>query len=164
MEGGDLGDDRRDSALAAEQEMLECLSQTAQNLRQGCAAGDRLQDLALGFEFRHGGAARRDVGVDDDGAKLACGGKRLSRGDYANGYFIEPTVFSDAAPDIAPATVVPDRNLRDQFDFDSMDTLHFAAAISREFAIDVAEADYGELASLSKACDYVRRKLPASSV
>src|SRR5437764_1543383 len=40
------------------------------------------------------------IGRDDDGAKLACGGKRLSRGDYANGHFIEPTVFTDAAPDM----------------------------------------------------------------
>lgn len=73
------------------------------------------------------------------------------------------TLLTDVAPDIDPATVAPERNFRDQFDFDSMDTLHFAAAISREFGIDVAEADYGELASLTKACDYVRRKVPASA-
>jgi alpha-ketoglutaric semialdehyde dehydrogenase len=40
------------------------------------------------------------IGKQEDGAKLACGGKRLSRGDYAHGYYIEPTVFSDAAPDM----------------------------------------------------------------
>ncbi len=40
------------------------------------------------------------IGSNDDGAKLACGGKRLSRGDYANGHFIEPTVFTDATPDM----------------------------------------------------------------
>src|ERR1041385_1413439 len=40
------------------------------------------------------------IGRNDDGATLACGGKRLSRGDYANGFFIEPTVFSDASPDM----------------------------------------------------------------
>lgn len=40
------------------------------------------------------------IGKDEDGAKLSCGGKRLTRGDYAHGYFIEPTVFSDATADM----------------------------------------------------------------
>jgi len=31
----------------------------------------------------------------DDGAKLATGGKRLESGDYARGWFHEPTVFTD---------------------------------------------------------------------
>lgn len=68
-------------------------------------------------------------------------------------------LVTDVAPDIDPATVRPDRNLRDQFDFDSMDMLHFATAISREFGIDVAEQEYSRLASIGKACDYVREKL-----
>ncbi|HKY28072.1 MAG TPA: aldehyde dehydrogenase family protein [Pyrinomonadaceae bacterium] len=41
-----------------------------------------------------------DVGQNEDGATLACGGNRLTRGDYARGYFIEPTVFTDVAPDM----------------------------------------------------------------
>jgi acyl-CoA reductase-like NAD-dependent aldehyde dehydrogenase len=40
------------------------------------------------------------IGRNEDGAKLACGGKRLTRGDYANGFFIEPTVFTDASADM----------------------------------------------------------------
>ena len=40
------------------------------------------------------------IGRNDDGAKLACGGRRLTKGDYANGHFIEPTVFIDATPDM----------------------------------------------------------------
>ncbi|HEX8119037.1 MAG TPA: aldehyde dehydrogenase family protein, partial [Pyrinomonadaceae bacterium] len=39
-----------------------------------------------------------EVGQKEDGARLACGGKRLDAGEHANGYFIEPTVFTDAAP------------------------------------------------------------------
>ena len=31
-------------------------------------------------------------------ARLMCGGNQLTDGDFANGYFIEPTVFADAAP------------------------------------------------------------------
>jgi acyl-CoA reductase-like NAD-dependent aldehyde dehydrogenase len=37
------------------------------------------------------------IGVDE-GAKLACGGHRLTGGAYANGFFHEPTVFADVAP------------------------------------------------------------------
>lgn len=36
-----------------------------------------------------------EIGKTEDKATLACGGSRLSKGDYKNGYFIEPTVFTD---------------------------------------------------------------------
>ncbi len=39
-----------------------------------------------------------EIGQKADKAKLACGGNRLTKGDYKNGYFIEPTVFTDVAP------------------------------------------------------------------
>ena len=41
-----------------------------------------------------------DIGQNEDKATLACGGNRLSKGAYKNGYFIEPTVFSDVAPNM----------------------------------------------------------------
>jgi aldehyde dehydrogenase (NAD+) len=41
-----------------------------------------------------------DIGQNDDGATLASGGKRLTKGEYAHGYFIEPTVFTDVSPDM----------------------------------------------------------------
>ena len=62
------------------------------------------------------------IGRNEDGATLAYGGKRLTRGDYANGYFIEPTVFTDVAPDMRIAqeeifgpvtTVIPANSLED---------------------------------------------------
>jgi len=34
----------------------------------------------------------------DEGAKLACGGRRLTGAAHANGFFHEPTVFADVAP------------------------------------------------------------------
>lgn len=61
-----------------------------------------------------------DIGRYEDGAMLACGGRRLTKGDYAHGYFIEPTVFTDVAPDMriaqeeifGPVTaVIPARSL-----------------------------------------------------
>ncbi len=41
-----------------------------------------------------------EIGQREDGATLACGGNRLTKGEHANGYFIEPTVFTDVAPDM----------------------------------------------------------------
>jgi acyl carrier protein len=67
--------------------------------------------------------------------------------------------FSAIAPDIDPATIDPDLELRDQFDFDSMDRLHFATGISKEFTIEIPEKDYPQLVSLQKACDYVAKRL-----
>ena len=61
-----------------------------------------------------------DVGRYEDGATLAFGGRRLTKGDYGHGYFIEPTVFTDVAPDMriaqeeifGPVTaVIPARSL-----------------------------------------------------
>ncbi len=63
-----------------------------------------------------------DIGQNEDGATLACGGARLTRGDYLRGYFIEPTVFTDVAPDMriaqeeifGPVTsVIPATSLED---------------------------------------------------
>ncbi len=39
-----------------------------------------------------------DVGKNEDGATLHYGGARLDRGEYKYGYFIEPTIFTDVAP------------------------------------------------------------------
>ena len=33
-----------------------------------------------------------------DGAQLVCGGRRLSDGEHARGFFMEPTVFADVQP------------------------------------------------------------------
>ncbi|MFN6963914.1 MAG: aldehyde dehydrogenase family protein [Pyrinomonadaceae bacterium] len=39
-----------------------------------------------------------EIGQREDKAKLACGGNRLTNGQYSKGYFIEPTVFADVKP------------------------------------------------------------------
>jgi aldehyde dehydrogenase (NAD+) len=41
-----------------------------------------------------------EVGEKEDKATLACGGKRLTKGDYGKGYFIEPTVFTNVKPNM----------------------------------------------------------------
>ena len=66
-----------------------------------------------------------DIGQKEDGATLACGGGHLTKGDYAHGYFIEPTVFTDVTPDMriaqeeifGPVTsVIPTKSLDEAID------------------------------------------------
>ena len=38
-----------------------------------------------------------EIGKKEDKATLACGGNQLTKGDFKKGYFIEPTVFTDAS-------------------------------------------------------------------
>lgn len=71
-------------------------------------------------------------------------------------------VLTKVAPDIDPAQLAPDVDLRDQIDFDSMDTLNFAAGLKREFGVDVPDADFRELASVARCVNYLQAHLPAA--
>ncbi len=68
-------------------------------------------------------------------------------------------MVTDIAPDVDPATVIPGIDFRDQFDFDSMDTLNFAIALHRELGVEVPEAEYSKLASLDKCLAYLADKV-----
>jgi len=68
-------------------------------------------------------------------------------------------LLTEIAPDVDPASVIPGVAFRDQFDFDSMDTLNFAIALNRELGADVPEADYSQLASLEKCVAYLEPKI-----
>lgn len=69
-------------------------------------------------------------------------------------------LVTEIAPDVDPATVLPGIDFRDQFDFDSMDTLNFAVALHRELGVDVPERDYAQLASLDKCVAYLHQAMP----
>jgi len=71
------------------------------------------------------------------------------------------TLLTEIAPDVDPGGVIAAVNFRDQFDFDSMDTLNFAIALHRELGVDVPEAEYSQLASLDKCVEYLAGKLHA---
>jgi len=64
-------------------------------------------------------------------------------------------LVTEIAPDVDPASVIADVDFRDQFDFDSMDTLNFAIALHRDLGVEVPEADYSRLASLDKCVAYL---------
>ena len=68
-------------------------------------------------------------------------------------------LLTEIAPDVDPASVIPGLDFRDQFDFDSMDTLNFAIALHRDFGVDVPEAEYSRLASLEKCVAYLSGKI-----
>jgi len=68
-------------------------------------------------------------------------------------------LLTEVAPDVDPAGVIPGVAFRDQFDFDSMDTLNFAIALNRELGVEVPEAEYARLASLDKCVAYLAERL-----
>lgn len=66
-----------------------------------------------------------EIGKNEDGATLACGGNRLEDGDYGKGFFIEPTIFTDATRDMRVSqeeifgpvtTVLPVNDLEEAID------------------------------------------------
>lgn len=67
--------------------------------------------------------------------------------------------FLQVAPDVDVARLKRDVPFRDQFDFDSMDTLNFAIGLNKQFGIEVPETQYRELASLAKATAFVTAAL-----
>lgn len=64
-------------------------------------------------------------------------------------------LLTEIAPDVDASSVIPGIDFRDQFDFDSMDTLNFAIALHRELGVDVPETEYSQLASLDKCVAYL---------
>ena len=64
----------------------------------------------------------------------------------------------NVAPEADPATLVPDVNLRDQLDIDSMDFLNFVIGIHQELGVDVPEADYPGLQTLDDFVAYLAPK------
>ena len=64
------------------------------------------------------------------------------------------------APDVDAASVIPGIDFRDQFDFDSMDTLNLAIALHRELGVEVPAAAYAQLASADKCVAYLGPHLP----
>jgi acyl carrier protein len=70
-------------------------------------------------------------------------------------------IFLGIAADVDAAALKRDVPFRDQFDFDSMDMLNFAIGLNQEFAIEVPETTYRELATLRGAAEYVSRQLAA---
>lgn len=75
--------------LTAKTQQLRVGNGLRSNVDVGPVINEKAMDKILGYI---------DIGRREDGAKLHCGGNRLEKGGYRHGYFIEPTIFTDVAP------------------------------------------------------------------
>ncbi|MCC6435553.1 MAG: acyl carrier protein [Acidimicrobiales bacterium] len=60
----------------------------------------------------------------------------------------------ELAPEIDPAGVDLDRELRDQVDLDSMDFLNLMEAVAAQTGVEVPERDYPKVASIAALAAY----------
>ena len=67
--------------------------------------------------------------------------------------------LQSVAPEVDPASLAVDAPLRDQVDLDSMDLLRFIVELHKQLGVEVPEADYSKLATMSGAVDYVMAHL-----
>lgn len=67
------------------------------------------------------------------------------------------------APEIDPAEIDPEADLREAFEIDSMDVLTLVTALHKRLGVNVPEADYARLSSLEAATDYLAARLGAQA-
>jgi len=70
-------------------------------------------------------------------------------------------VLHGIAPEADAASIVPDLNLRDQVDLDSIDYLHFILGLDEALGVAVPEADYPQLATLDGCVAYLASRVTA---
>ncbi|MGP1397484.1 MAG: acyl carrier protein [Inquilinaceae bacterium] len=66
--------------------------------------------------------------------------------------------LADVAPEIDPAAVGNQTDLRNDLDLDSMDFLNFVIGLSEELGLEIPERDYPRLATIDAILTYVRDK------
>ena len=69
--------------------------------------------------------------------------------------------LTDVAPEVDPATLRTDLNLRDQTDLDSMDSLNFLIAVHELLQVDIPEADWARLFTIDELVDYLSGRIAA---
>ena len=67
---------------------------------------------------------------------------------------VESALFA-VAPDLEDASFDENEPLRESYDLDSADFLNFVIRIHETLGVDIPEADYPKLSTLSRAVDYV---------
>ncbi|MCV7218728.1 acyl carrier protein [Mycobacterium crocinum] len=72
------------------------------------------------------------------------------------------SVLTTIAPEVDADEISDDVLLRDQVDLDSMDWLNFLIGIHKRLQVDIPEADYQSLRTLSDVTDYVTHRLAQS--
>jgi acyl carrier protein len=67
------------------------------------------------------------------------------------------SVLTAIAPEVDSNDIRDDVLLRDQVDLDSMDWLNFLVGIHKRLHVDIPEADYGSLRTLTDVVHYVHQ-------
>ena len=67
------------------------------------------------------------------------------------------------APEVQPQDVRPDENLREALDIDSFDFLNLLIGLHKRLQVEIPEADYGQLTTLSNLVGYLSSKLAGGS-
>ncbi|HWW73757.1 MAG TPA: aldehyde dehydrogenase family protein [Pyrinomonadaceae bacterium] len=93
------------SRIVVHKKVYKKFTQMLVERARGLRVGDGLEEKTEVGPVINADALHRilgyiEIGQKEDRARLACGGNRLDKGEHANGYFVEPTVFADAAPDM----------------------------------------------------------------
>ncbi len=70
-------------------------------------------------------------------------------------------VLAGIAPEADLSGVGDGEDLREALDLDSMDFLNFVIGLHGSLGVDVPEADYGKLATVKTAVDYLESRLRA---
>lgn len=66
------------------------------------------------------------------------------------------------APESTPERLDRSANVREELDLDSMDFLNFVTALHEALHVEIPERDYGQLATLEGAEQYLGERLPRS--
>jgi len=69
-------------------------------------------------------------------------------------------IMGEIAPDADFDDLEPDENMRKALDIDSYDFLNFIIGLNDELGVEIPEADYGQLISLSDIITYLSVRLP----
>ncbi len=67
--------------------------------------------------------------------------------------------LSEVAPEIGEEEIEDDTDLRDELDLDSMDILRWVQGIHKALGVEIPEEDYGQIATLGEAVDYVAARV-----
>ncbi len=63
------------------------------------------------------------------------------------------------APDLEAEGIGPDDHLQDDLEIDSMDFLNLVAALHKRLGVDIPEADYPKIATLTLATAYLAARM-----
>ena len=79
------------------EEFTEKLAEKAKNLKVGNGLDESVEvGPVINQQAMDKIMSYIEIGKNEDGATIACGGNALTEGEYADGFFIEPTVFTNA--------------------------------------------------------------------